>query len=78
MTTTFEIKETSEAVDKESGNKTVTTTVEFTFDNKDKVTVDVAHFNPQSDDDLFVGISNRAVSERRKLYGEIKLQIGVK
>jgi hypothetical protein len=29
--------------------------------------VDIAHFNPQSNDDIELGISNRAVTEQRKL-----------
>lgn len=47
-------------------NKIVTTTVEF-YINDDIVIVDIPHFNPQSDDDITIGITNREVSERKKL-----------
>lgn len=70
--TTFKILSKTENVN-ERQEKTVTTKVEYTFDEKDIVIVDIAHFNPQSDDDIIIGINNRSVSERRKLYGEIKL-----
>ena len=46
-------------------NKIVTTTVEY-FINDEIVIVDIPHFNPQSDEDITIGISNREVSERRK------------
>jgi len=47
-------------------NKIVTTTVEF-YINDDIVIVDIPHFNPQSNEDITIGISNREVSERKKL-----------
>lgn len=47
-------------------NKIVTTTVEY-FINDDIVIVDIPHFNPQSNEDITIGISNREVSERKKL-----------
>ena len=49
--------------------KTVTTSVEFIFDDNDPIVLDVAHFNPQNDDDILIGIQNRAISERRNRYG---------
>lgn len=45
---------------------TVFTTIEYDFDGI-KVTVEVPHFMPQSEDDIILGINNRGVSERRKL-----------
>ena len=47
-------------------NKIVTTTVEF-YINDEIVIVEIPHFNPQSDDDITIGITNREVSERKKL-----------
>lgn len=47
-------------------NKIVTTTVEY-YINDDIVIVDIPHFNPQSNEDIAIGISNREVSERKKL-----------
>jgi hypothetical protein len=70
--TTFKILDKSEVLN-ENNEKTVTTKVEYLFDEKDTITVDISHFNPKSDDDILLGINNRSVSERRKLYGEIKL-----
>ena len=46
--------------------KTIFTKVEYDFDGI-VVVVDVAHFMPQSEDDITLGINNRGVSERRKL-----------
>lgn len=42
------------------------TLVEYTFEN-DVVEVEVAHFEPQSKEDIISGITNRAASEQRKL-----------
>ena len=50
-------------------NKIVTTTVEY-YINDEIVIVEIPHFNPQSDEDITIGISNREVSERRKLEVE--------
>lgn len=47
-------------------NKIVTTTVEF-YINDDIVIVEIPHFNPQSDDDIIIGITNREITERKKL-----------
>ena len=47
-------------------NKIVTTTVEY-YINYNIVIVEIPHFNPQSDEDITIGISNREVSERKKL-----------
>lgn len=47
-------------------NKLVTTTVEYDLDGE-IIIVDVNHFNPQSQDDIELGIQNREVTERRKL-----------
>lgn len=72
VSTTFKILDKKEDIN-ENQDKTVTTKVEYTFDEKDIVTVEISHFNPQSDDDIIIGINNRSVSERRKFYGEIKI-----
>ena len=45
---------------------TVFTLVEYHFGDL-VITVDVAHFMPQSEDDITLGINNRMVSEKRKL-----------
>ena len=47
-------------------NKIVTTKVEYDIDGE-SVIVDIPHFNPQSEADITLGISNREVSERKKL-----------
>ena len=49
--------------------RTVTTSVEYVFDNNPPIVLEVPHVNPQSDDDILVGIQNRAISERRNRYG---------
>lgn len=46
--------------------ETVITTVEYDF-NGEVVVVDVAHFMPQSEDDIILGIENRAVTEQQRL-----------
>lgn len=46
--------------------ETVFTTVEYDFDGE-IVTVEVAHFMPQSEEDITLGIENRAVSEQRRM-----------
>ena len=45
-------------------NTTVFTKVKFDFLEEE---IDVAHFNPQSEEDILLGISNREISERNKL-----------
>jgi hypothetical protein len=47
--------------------KTVTTKVEYDFSGYGKHVVEIAHFNPQSDSDVKLGILNRAVTEKRNL-----------
>ncbi len=46
---------------------TLKTKVEYDFSGYGLHTVDIAHFNPQSNADVELGISNRAVTEQRKL-----------
>lgn len=46
---------------------TVKTRVEYDFTGYGKHTVEIAHFNPQSDSDIETGILNRAVTEKRIL-----------
>jgi hypothetical protein len=46
-------------------NKIVTTTVEY-YINDEIVIVEIPHFNPQSDEDIAIGISNREVTEIKK------------
>jgi hypothetical protein len=47
--------------------KTVITTVEYYFDNYGKHNVIISHFNPKNDDDIELGIRNRAITEIKKL-----------
>jgi len=47
-------------------NKIVITKVEY-YINDEIVIVEIPHFNPQSDEDITLGITNREVSERKKL-----------
>jgi hypothetical protein len=44
--------------------KIVFTTVKFDFMEDE---IEIAHFNPQSEKDIAQGISNRSISEQRKL-----------
>lgn len=50
----------------------VKTLVEYDFDGT-KVEVMISHFNPQSEDDIALGIANREISERR-LFDEARGQ----
>lgn len=49
--------------------QTVFTTVEYDFDGQ-TVIVDVAHFMPNSEEDIIQGIENRAVTEQNRLNSE--------
>lgn len=48
---------------------TINTTVEYNFDGK-IITIDVAHFMPQNQQDIETGILNRAASEKRRIDAE--------
>jgi len=50
--------------------ETITTTVEYDFDGT-ILTIDVAHFMPQSQQDIETGIINRAITEKKRLDAEI-------
>jgi len=50
-------------------NNIVITEVEYTFDDNDPIIISISHFKPESDDDILIGIQNRAISERRNRYG---------
>jgi hypothetical protein len=50
-------------------NNIVITEVEYTFDDNDPIIISISHFKPESDDDILIGIQNRAISERRDRYG---------
>ena len=46
----------------------VNTLVEYNFpEYNTTIQVDVTHFNPQSEDEIEVGINNRGITEQRKL-----------
>ena len=45
---------------------TVTTTVEFTFEDGSKETFDIPHFNPVGEDEIQKGIDNRFITEQEK------------
>jgi hypothetical protein len=46
----------------------VNTLVEYFYpEHNKKVTVEVNHFNPQSEADIELGINNRGITEERKL-----------
>ena len=47
--------------------KTVKTKVEYDFSGYGKHVVEIAHFNPHSESDVELGISNRAITEQKKL-----------
>lgn len=57
-------------------DETVTTKVEYTF-GEEVVIIDVSHFAPQSQEDIDIGISNRALSELSKMEN-IKIAEDVK
>jgi hypothetical protein len=46
---------------------TVITNVTITLDDASQMTLDIAHFMPQSVDDIKNGIVNRAISEQAKI-----------
>ena len=49
----------------------VYTLVEYFFSKYDKtVTVEVNHFNPQSEEEIELGINNMGITEERKLANE--------
>ena len=47
--------------------KTIWTTVVFTFDNGDTKEVEIPHFNPKDEEEIQLGISNRFITEQRAL-----------
>lgn len=57
-------------------DETVITKVEYTF-GKEVVIIDVSHFAPKSQEDIDIGISNRALSELSKMEN-IKIAEDVK
>lgn len=49
----------------------VYTLIEYSYPEHDaKVTVEVTHFNPQSEADIELGINNRGITEERKLANQ--------
>lgn len=51
---------------------TLFTTVEYNFDET-KVLLEVAHFQPQSKEEIITGIENRGLSEERKFIATQKI-----
>lgn len=49
------------------GSDTVFTEVEYNIEGN-IITVDVAHFNPQNDMDIILGIENRYITEMYKIF----------
>jgi hypothetical protein len=47
--------------------KTVNTTIEYNFENYGKHTVVISHFDPKNNEDIELGIKNRAITELKKL-----------
>ncbi len=47
--------------------KTIITSVEYTFDNGDILIIDVSHFEPKSDEDIIIGIENRGITEQNNI-----------
>lgn len=58
----------------EGDTDTTWTTVDFLLDKTEAFTIDIPHFQPQSDDDIIIGITNRSISERRGRLG-IKIEV---
>lgn len=58
----------------EGDTDTTWTTVDFLLDGTEAFTIDIPHFQPQSDDDIIIGITNRSISERRDRLG-IKINV---
>ena len=48
--------------------------MDFLLDGTEAFTIDIPHFQPQSDDDIIIGITNRSISERRSRLG-IKIDV---
>ena len=49
----------------------VYTLVEYNFPAYNQtVQVEITHFNPQSEEEIEIGISNRGITEQRKLTNE--------
>ena len=46
---------------------TTITTVEYTLLDNTKIVVDIPHFEPKSEEDIIKGISNRYITELKKL-----------
>lgn len=51
---------------------TLFTTVEYNFEET-KVLVEVAHFQPQSEEEIITGIKNRGLSEEMKFLATQKI-----
>lgn len=67
--TTYEYDEIGDPIpgtESTYSTKTTITTVEFTFPDSKKITIDIPHFAPQSEDDILKGISNRYITELKK------------
>lgn len=47
--------------------KTVWTTVVFTFSDNSTKEVEIPHFNPKDEEEIQLGISNRFITEQRAL-----------
>ena len=59
----------------QQNDDTVVTEVRYQFDDNTPFIVSIAHFRPDSDVDILIGIANRAVSERRDRLGDTGLDI---
>lgn len=52
--------------------ETLTTEVEYTFKDGEKLTISVPSFQPDTKADVLAGVENREISEQRKIDAEKK------
>ena len=62
----------------EQKEDTLFTDIEYTFDSGEVIIVSVAHFQPQSKEEVIIGIENRGISEEQKLNASKKISEIVK
>ena len=54
---------------------TIRTNCVFTFKDGSKKEIEVSHFNPKDEADIELGLSNRLISEQRKIDEEKEIKV---
>lgn len=54
-------------ISKEVNGETINTVVVFTINGKELEPISIAHFMPQSKEEIIQGIENREISEKRRI-----------